>query len=91
MKYTVGILTASDKGSRGEREDLSGQVIKEIVEAMGWEVKITAIVPDEQGIIEKKLIEYADELKVNVIFTTGGTGFSPRDVRPRPRLPSLTD
>ncbi|AHF10696.1 MULTISPECIES: MogA/MoaB family molybdenum cofactor biosynthesis protein [Dehalobacter] len=83
---TVGVITASDKGSRGEREDLSGQVIKNMVEELGWEVKILEIVPDEQKIIEAKLIEYADEHKVDVIFTTGGTGFSPRDVTPEATL-----
>jgi len=83
---SVGILTASDKGSKGEREDLSGQVIREMVQEMGWEVKIAEIVPDEQDIIEKKLISYADELKIDVIFTTGGTGFSPRDVTPEATL-----
>ncbi|MDJ0305546.1 MULTISPECIES: MogA/MoaB family molybdenum cofactor biosynthesis protein [Dehalobacter] len=83
---TVGVITASDKGSRGEREDLSGQVIKNMVEEIGWEVRILEIVPDEQKIIEAKLIEYADEHKVDVIFTTGGTGFSPRDVTPEATL-----
>ncbi|MCM1565478.1 MAG: MogA/MoaB family molybdenum cofactor biosynthesis protein [Dehalobacter sp.] len=83
---TVGVITASDKGSRGEREDLSGQVIKNMVEEIGWEVRILEIVPDEQKIIEAKLIEYADECKVDVIFTTGGTGFSPRDVTPEATL-----
>ncbi len=83
---TVGVITASDKGSRGEREDLSGQVIKNMVEEIGWEVRILEIVPDEQKIIEAKLIEYADEHKVDVILTTGGTGFSPRDVTPEATL-----
>lgn len=83
---SVGIITASDKGSRGEREDLSGQVIKTMVEAIGWEVKDLVIVPDEQKILEQKMIEFADELKVDVIFTTGGTGFSPRDVTPEATL-----
>ncbi|MGI5901786.1 MAG: MogA/MoaB family molybdenum cofactor biosynthesis protein [Desulfitobacteriia bacterium] len=78
----VGVLTASDKGSRGEREDLSGQVIRELVEELGWEVKIHEIVADEQKLIEEKLIRYADEMRLDVVFTTGGTGFSPRDVTP---------
>lgn len=82
----VGILTASDKGSRGEREDLSGQAIKTMVEEIGWEVKIIEIVPDEKSIIEEKLIYFSDELKIDVIFTTGGTGFSPRDVTPEATL-----
>ncbi|NLL51485.1 MAG: MogA/MoaB family molybdenum cofactor biosynthesis protein [Peptococcaceae bacterium] len=86
MNYTVGILTASDKGSRGEREDRSGQVIKEMVEQLGWQVKVAEIVPDEQSIIEEKLTSYADDLKLNIVFTTGGTGFSPRDVTPEATL-----
>lgn len=83
---TVGILTASDKGSRGEREDLSGQMIKTMVEEFGWEVKIIEIVPDEQKIIEEKLIHFSDQLMLDVVFTTGGTGFSPRDVTPEATL-----
>ncbi|UWG98240.1 MogA/MoaB family molybdenum cofactor biosynthesis protein [Dehalobacter sp. DCM] len=83
---TVGVITASDKGSRGEREDLSGQVIKSMVEEIGWEVKDVVIVPDEQRVLEQKMIEFADELKVDVILTTGGTGFSPRDVTPEATL-----
>lgn len=83
---SVGIITASDKGSRGEREDLSGQVIKTMVEEIGWEVKDLVIVPDEQKILEQTMLSFADELKVDVIFTTGGTGFSPRDVTPEATL-----
>jgi len=82
----VGILTASDKGSIGERKDLSGVTIKEIVEGMGWEVKTMEIVPDEKDIIQGKLIRYADELGLDIVFTTGGTGFSPRDVTPEATL-----
>lgn len=83
---SVGILTASDKGSKGERVDLSGQAIKTMVEEIGWQVKVAEIVPDEKSIIEEKLIQYADELKLDVVFTTGGTGFSPRDVTPEATL-----
>jgi len=82
----VGILTASDKGSRGEREDLSGQVIRTMVEEMGWKVRIADIIPDEKDLIRQKLIEYADDLKLDLVFTTGGTGFSPRDVTPEATL-----
>lgn len=84
--FKVGILTASDKGSRGEREDLSGQVIKSMVEKVGWEVKVAEIVPDKKETIIAKLKEFADQLKLDVIFTTGGTGFSPRDVTPEATL-----
>lgn len=82
----VGIITASDKGSRGEREDLSGPVIKEFVQVMGAQVVAYAIVPDEQKLLEEKLKEYADEKGVDLIFTTGGTGFSLRDVTPEATL-----
>lgn len=78
----VGIITVSDKSSQGKREDKAGPVIQEIVTDKGWEVSATAIIPDEQKIIEEKLIECADELGMDVIFTTGGTGFAERDVTP---------
>ena len=77
----IGIITASDKGSAGEREDLSQAVIREEVSDLG-EVAAYAVVPDETGLLQAKLIEFADELQVNLIFTTGGTGFAPRDVTP---------
>lgn len=80
--YKVGIITASDKGSRGEREDLSAQVIREEVAKMNGEVVEYVIIPDEQNLIQDKLIEFADEKKLDLVLTTGGTGFSPRDVTP---------
>lgn len=83
---SVGILTVSDKGSRGERQDEGGPLIKEMVQNIGWEVAVGSIVPDEKLDIERKLREYADKLKVDVVFTTGGTGFSPRDVTPEATL-----
>ena len=70
--YTVGIITASDKGSRGEREDLSGAIIKEIMTANGYEVKEYCIVPDEQDLLEEAMIEMADKKHMNLILTTGG-------------------
>lgn len=80
--YTVGILTASDKGSKGEREDKSGAVIREIIEKNGYSVKSYRIVADEQNLLEEAMIEMADYDKVNLILTTGGTGFSMRDRTP---------
>jgi molybdopterin adenylyltransferase len=77
----IGIITASDKGAKGEREDLSAGVIKEAVKDLG-QVIAYAVVPDEQELLQAKMIEFADELQVNLIFTTGGTGFAPRDVTP---------
>lgn len=83
---TAAILTVSDKGSRGERKDISGPVAKEILDSLGWEVKTLDLVPDDKQMIEKKLVYYAEELRVNVVLTTGGTGFSPRDVTPEATL-----
>lgn len=79
---TVGILTLSDKGARGEREDLSGVEIKRLMAEIPAEVKAYEVIPDEKFLIKDKLIEYADELGLDVIITTGGTGVSPRDVTP---------
>src|SRR3989304_8267575 len=79
---SVGILTLSDKGARGEREDLSGVEIKRLVADIPAEVKVYEVIPDEKFLIKDKLIEYADDLGLDVIITTGGTGVSPRDVTP---------
>ncbi|NMB27571.1 MAG: MogA/MoaB family molybdenum cofactor biosynthesis protein [Tissierellia bacterium] len=80
--FKVGIITASDKGSTGEREDLSGKAIKEIVESKGYKVKKATILPDDEELLLKEMIYMADEQKVDLILTTGGTGFSKRDVTP---------
>lgn len=80
--FKVGIITASDKGSKGEREDKSGQVIAEIVRTKGYTIEKKIIVPDEEDAIFEQIINMADNLKVDLILTTGGTGFSPRDVTP---------
>jgi molybdopterin adenylyltransferase len=81
---TVAVLTMSDKGSRGEREDLSGPLIEGMLKEIGAEVKYYEILPDEKGPIKEKLIEYSR--KVDLILTTGGTGLSPRDVTPEATL-----
>lgn len=78
----VGILTASDKGSKGEREDKSGEVIKKLLAQLPAEVVDYLIVPDEKEEIKKKLIQMVDEEKIDLILTTGGTGLGPRDVTP---------
>ena len=80
--FAVGIITASDKGFRGEREDKSGQVIKDMIKEAGYTLKKYILVPDEKGIIQKELIYMCDDLKVNLVLTTGGTGFSQRDITP---------
>ncbi len=81
--YQVGILTASDKGFQGEREDLSGKIIREMLRDSDdfWD-KETIILPDNQSMIESTMIKWADELHLDLILTTGGTGFSHRDVTP---------
>ncbi len=77
---TVAVLTLSDKGSRGEREDLSGPLIGEMLQRIGAEIRYSSILPDEKELIRERLVEYAE--KVDLILTTGGTGLSPRDVTP---------
>lgn len=87
--YKVGIITASDKGSRGEREDVSAQVIREEMTKINAQVVEYCIVADEQELIYEKLVEFADVKKIDLIFTTGGTGFSPRDVTPEATLSAV--
>lgn len=77
-----GILTISDRSWRGERSDLSGPALAEAVRAQGWQVLETGILPDEVQVISQKLAEWADSAHFDVILTTGGTGFAPRDVTP---------
>lgn len=80
--YRVAILTVSDRGAKGEREDLSGLTAQDTVEEQGWVVEARDIVPDELETIADKLRYYCDELAVNLVLTSGGTGLSPRDVTP---------
>ena len=82
MSIKVGILTLSDKGARGEREDISGQVIHEMVADIHGTVVNYDVIPDDRDLIERYLIRYADEDKLDLIITTGGTGLSKRDVTP---------
>ncbi len=82
-KPRVGILTVSDRSARGERDDASGPAIRTFVEEhLKWLVVEQHIVPDERGAIREILIDWCDDLRLNLIFTTGGTGFAPRDVTP---------
>lgn len=78
----VAIITSSDTGYRGEREDLSGPAVKEIVEAAGYQVVSAEILPDEREMLSARMAEIADKNLAELILTTGGTGFSPRDVMP---------
>ena len=76
----AAIITASDSGYRGEREDLSGPAIKEILEREGYEVISMDILPDDQVMLAGKLQEIADSEKAELILTTGGTGFAKREL-----------
>ena len=81
-KFKAAVITISDKGSVGQRVDTSGPAIQEILSQHQWDVAYTTIIPDEQKEIEDVLIKCADEMKISLILTTGGTGFSRRDVTP---------
>lgn len=81
-RWKAAVITLSDKGYAGEREDKSGPLLCEMITEAGYEVKETILLPDEQKEIEKCLCKLCDTDKVDVIFTTGGTGFSPRDCTP---------
>ncbi len=82
MDFKAAILTASDKGSAGEREDLSGLALERLLISSNIVVVKRIIVPDERELIANTLIDLCDNLKVDLILTTGGTGFSPRDITP---------
>ncbi len=83
MRLRIAILTMSDKGSRGERVDESGRLIRELTAELG-DVVIYEVIPDEKELIKSKLMEYSG--MVDLILTTGGTGLSPRDVTPEATL-----
>lgn len=78
----VGVITVSDKGSKGEREDLTVLAIKEVLDNSEYKIEYYNIVPDEISIISDELLELSDNLKLDLIITNGGTGFSKRDVTP---------
>ena len=86
MAYTAAVITISDKGYRGEREDISGPNLVKILTEKGFDVTYTAIVPDEAEMIQSELLKCADEKKIALVLTTGGTGFAPRDVTPEATL-----
>ena len=86
MNYSAAVITVSDKGYRGEREDTSGPAICALLEEHGYDIRYVAIIPDEAEMIQAELIKCADELKASLVLTTGGTGFSPRDVTPEATL-----
>lgn len=80
--FTAAVITLSDKGYNGEREDKSGPLLCRILEEAGYDVVETLLLPDDRGLLEKELKRLSDQRQVNVIFTTGGTGFSERDITP---------
>lgn len=82
MRFKAGVVTVSDKGSRGEREDLSGKEVVRMLEELSIEIGETVIIPDEQDQIRQTLIDLSDGKKLDLIVTTGGTGVTPRDVTP---------
>lgn len=86
MSFTAAVITVSDKGYAGERVDTSGPMICGMLAASGFEVVHTAIVPDDAEKIKAELIRCADEKRVALVLTTGGTGFSPRDITPEATL-----
>src|SRR5512137_208864 len=82
MSLRFGILTVSDRSARGERPDLSGPALAELITAQGWKVERTAILPDYLQALRQLLSTWADGGELDVILTTGGTGFAQRDVTP---------
>ena len=82
MTIRFGILTLSDRSARGERADGSGVALAELVQAQGWTVVKRAVLPDDESAIRAELTQWADRGELDVILTTGGTGFAPRDVTP---------
>lgn len=84
--YTAAVITISDKGYRGERVDTSGPNLCQILKEKGYDVAYTAMVPDEAEQIKAELLKCADTLGIALVLTTGGTGFSPRDITPEATL-----
>jgi molybdenum cofactor synthesis domain-containing protein len=80
--YTAAWITLSDKGSKGERDDKSGPLIGEMLTEAGYNVVEGLLIPDDAAKLKRQIIRLADQRQVNIIFTTGGTGFAPRDITP---------
>ena len=89
MEIRVGVLTVSDKGSRGERRDTSGPAIAEMMATIGGRMERYEVVPDEAHAIAERLRAWADDEALDVVITTGGTGLTPRDVTPEATLSVL--
>ena len=82
MTIRFGILTLSDRSSRGERADSSGPALSSLIQAEGWSVVKQSLLPDDETSIREILANWADSGEVDIILTTGGTGFAPRDITP---------
>ena len=80
--FTAAVITLSDKGAAGEREDKSGPLLQKMLSEAGYDVVEALLLPDGKELLKKELMRLSDQRQVNVIFTTGGTGFSERDVTP---------
>src|SRR2546425_3461834 len=89
MSFRAAILTVSDKGARGQREDTSGTAIRELLGGIDAAIERYEVIPDEQSLISERLREWADGARLDLIVTTGGTGLSPRDVTPQATLTVL--
>jgi molybdenum cofactor synthesis domain-containing protein len=86
VRLRIGILTVSDRSSRGERPDQSGPTLKILVQDQGWHVVRMDIIPDEMDRLKEILVDWSDSGDLDIILTTGGTGFSPRDITPEATL-----
>lgn len=86
MEYRAAVITMSDKGSQGIREDTAGDAVVRILEENGWKIEYRTMIPDDMEQIKAELVKCADELKMTLVATTGGTGFSMRDVTPEATL-----
>src|SRR3970040_2069184 len=80
--YRAAIVTVSDSGAQGTREDRSGPAVRRVLEGAGWTIKSTEVLPDDFSLIRERLGALASDVEVDAVFTTGGTGVSPRDRTP---------
>jgi molybdopterin adenylyltransferase len=89
MSIRIGIITVSDRSARGERPDESGPALQNVASKQGWNVLRTAILPDEISLLSATLANWADSGEMDLILTTGGTGFSPRDITPEATIATV--
>jgi len=82
MSLRFAVITVSDRSARGERPDASGPALIELIKRQGWEARRQGVLPDDLSILRELLVSWSDRDDVDVILTTGGTGFSPRDITP---------